>query len=249
MQRLEQDGAGYFLRWEELRDGHSRVIAPGALTGGLDTRTLQAAGFSADDVGIRMSDDFETRSTAMPLAFSEKGRQLTVTGYAPKWRDSSRAMSTPRRGQFYEEFEPGAFDESIANRDVVAWQDHEPTLFLGRTSAGTLRIADDGIGLAYEIDIPDTTIGRDFAFHMRAGNVVGTSFGFRTAKDSWSGNRRTVHSAVLHHVAPIVNDQAAYADTQPGLRSARLQLEILEERWALDETGWPVQTIERAVLT
>jgi hypothetical protein len=44
---------------------------------------------------------------------------------------------------------------------------------------GSLRLTDDRSELAYEIDLPDTTAGRDAAHLLERGDIKGSSIGFR----------------------------------------------------------------------
>lgn len=74
---------------------------------------------------------------------------------------------------------PGAFREALAaNQDVRALRDHNPTLLLGRTRSGTLRLREDDRGLAVEIDPPDTEIGRDTLHLLDRGDLSGMSIAF-----------------------------------------------------------------------
>ena len=50
---------------------------------------------------------------------------------------------------------------------------HERGALLGRTCSGTLRLSEDGTGLRYEIDLPDTTVGRDVAALLERGDLTG----------------------------------------------------------------------------
>ena len=52
-------------------------------------------------------------------------------------------------------------------------------------SAGTLRLVEDEIGLRMEIDLANTTAGRDTAEDVRAGNLSGCSFSFTVEVDEW----------------------------------------------------------------
>ncbi len=72
----------------------------------------------------------------------------------------------------------GAFD-GVLGDDVLALVDHDPSKVLGRSTAGTLRLRSDDYGLAVEIDLPDTTLGRDVRELVRRGDLNGMSFGFR----------------------------------------------------------------------
>ena len=56
---------------------------------------------------------------------------------------------------------PGAFRKTIQESDVRALFNHDPNFVLGRNKAGTLRLYEDGDGLGYEVDLPDTQAARD----------------------------------------------------------------------------------------
>src|SRR5688572_16918348 len=62
--------------------------------------------------------------------------------------------------------------------DARALFNHDPNMLLGRAGAGTLRLSTDARGLRYEIDIPDTTVGRDVATSIARGDLAGSSFAF-----------------------------------------------------------------------
>jgi len=124
-------------------------------------------------------------------------------------------------GGFTEEVAPGAFAKSIRTDDVVALVDHDPSMILGRTSAKTLTLSEDGDGLRMEIDLPDTSIGRDIAVSVKRGDVKGASFGFRTIADDWKmldgKSHRTLIEAKLRDVSPVTFP--AYPDTSIAMRS------------------------------
>ena len=97
-----------------------------------------------------------------------------VGGYAAVYNSESEDL-----GGFVEVIRPGAFKRSLnGNPDVVALVHHRPELVLGRTSAGTLRLLEDARGLQFEIDLPDTTAGRDIMVSVERGDVRGASFAF-----------------------------------------------------------------------
>ena len=77
-------------------------------------------------------------------------------------------------------------------------------------------------GLVYEVDLPDTTTGRDLAALAARGDVQHSSFAFRTIRDDWGFTEqgfplRTLLEIQLVDVAPVV--QPAYLDTSSGLRA------------------------------
>ena len=138
-------------------------------------------------------------------------------------------------GGFTEEVAPGAFARSIKADDVVGLVDHDPSMVLGRTSAGTVRLSEDETGLRMEIDLPDTTAGRDIAVSIDRGDVRGASFGFRTVSDEWSTRdgmpHRSLIEAKLRDVSPVTFP--AYPDTSVAMRS----LDV----WKLSQK--PIETI------
>lgn len=154
--------------------------------------------------GIEIRKDEETGSTKL-------------VSHAPPWESMSVDL-----GGFREKFERGAFNN--LDQDIVATFDHNDSQLLGRTAAGTLSVAEDDDGLRYEVDLPDTTAGRDLSALVERGDIRGSSFEFAVAAggESWSeddeGNPiRTITNARLYQVGPVVNP--AYQDTSVALRS------------------------------
>jgi HK97 family phage prohead protease len=102
---------------------------------------------------------------------------------------------------------------------VVALVDHDPTRLLARTGSGTLRLAEDTRGLAFEIDAPDTQLGRDMLALAGRGDLGGMSIGFRATAEAWpSLDVRELHAVDLVEVS-IAQAWPAYAGTEIALRS------------------------------
>lgn len=123
---------------------------------------------------------------------------------------------------FTEIIDPGAFTKTVREADVVALWNHDEGALLGRVTSGTLRLSIDDRGLAYEVDLPDTTPGRDVAELLRRKDVRGSSFGFRTIRDTWFEDEdgavtRTLLEVELIDVSPVA--RPAYVDTDAALRS------------------------------
>jgi HK97 family phage prohead protease len=135
-----------------------------------------------------------------------KGRKLK--GYAATFGTEARI------GDFTEIIMPGAFKTTLADRDILALVDHDPSKVLGRTRSRSLRLAEDGNGLAFEIDLPDTSLGRDVLALAERGDLGGMSFGFTVGKDGerWQGRRRELRSVVLHEIS-VVSAWPAYSGT------------------------------------
>ena len=140
----------------------------------------------------------------------------TVTGYAAVFDRYSEDL-----GFFREKIAPGAFQDCL-EQDVRALVNHDPNLLIGRSKAGTLRMTEDGLGLRFECDLPDTQIGRDTATSIRRGDLDGCSFSFDTHEDSWDRSttpptRTLLKCSRLYDVGPVAFP--AYPDTTAALRS------------------------------
>jgi hypothetical protein len=145
-----------------------------------------------------------------------QGRKLA--GYAAVFN-----VRTDIMGMFTEVIAPGAFQRSLASTaDVVGLVDHDPGKLLARTRSHTLRLREDARGLAFELDVPDTTLGRDVLALAERGDIGGASFGFRVPKggDSWEGDDRTLRNVELVDIS-IVNAWPAYDGTSVAARARR----------------------------
>ena len=139
-----------------------------------------------------------------------------LAGYAAVFNRESVDL-----GGFVERVAPGAFAQSISGGDVCALWSHENESVLGRMSAGTLRLREDDVGLAFEIDLPDTSCGRDASVSVRRGDVRGMSFGFCAEEETWTFDAepaiRTLQRVSLVEISPVAFP--AYVDSTVALRS------------------------------
>ena len=150
--------------------------------------------------------EIERRSAAELRA--TQGRKLA--GYAAVFNTRADIM-----GIFTESIAPGAFAATLASgNDVVGLVDHDASRLLARTRSGSLRLAEDARGLSFELDVPDTTLGRDVLALAERGDIGGASFGFRVPKggDEWHGDDRTLRNVELVDIS-IVNAWPAYPET------------------------------------
>jgi len=163
----------------------------------------------------------ERRYVKSPIEFraaKKPGSPGTMRGYALKYDTLSQNL-----GGFVETVAPGAVDKSLADGlDVLARYNHDDNMLLGRTASGTVRLTSDEVGLSYEVDLPDTQVGRDLAVLAERGDVYQSSFAFYTITDSWGQTEqgfplRTLEAVRLVDVAPV--NTPAYLDTSSGLRS------------------------------
>lgn len=169
-------------------------------------------------------------STEMEFRASPKPGTLGVlSAYAAVFRRFSQDL-----GGFVEQVEPGSFKKTLQEADIRALFNHDPNRLLGRNRAGTLRLAEDSTGLHYEVDIPDTSEGRDLATLVDRGDLTGSSFGFRVIEDDWGLTEqeyplRSLRQVHLYDVGPVV--YPAYlateeADTKAAVRSLAAHLNV-----------------------
>jgi HK97 family phage prohead protease len=164
-----------------------------------------------------MTATVERRTLTQPIEFRSEGTKIVASGYAAVFESRSQNL-----GGFVEVVKPSAFTKTLQESDVVALRNHDPAKLLGRTSAGTLRLAVDERGLHYDIDLPDTTEGRDTAVLLERGDIVGSSFGFRAIHDSWEKTadglvQRSLDEVALRDVGPVTFP--AYSEAPAALRS------------------------------
>ena len=74
---------------------------------------------------------------------------------------------------------PGAFEKALAGGDIRALVNHDSTLVLGRTKAGTLELREDSRGLWGDITInPNDRDAMNLYERVKRGDVDQCSFGF-----------------------------------------------------------------------
>lgn len=124
---------------------------------------------------------------------------------------------------FMEVVRRSAFDEAVETDDVVALWNHNDDLVLGRTKSGTLKLSVDDVGLAIEIDPPDTQWGRDAVTTIERGDVYQMSFAFDVIDEKWTQREgqlplRELLKVKLYDVSPVT--YPAYKETEVSVRAA-----------------------------
>jgi len=128
-------------------------------------------------------------------------KTIILSGYAAVFDEPTvLAANDEKLGRITEVVRPGAFARAIREgQDVRCLVDHNPTLLLGRTKAGTLNLIEDERGLKFEVTLPDTTTARDLHENIRLGNASQCSFAFSPAPNgeakstSQEGGTRVTH--------------------------------------------------------
>lgn len=168
--------------------------------------------------------ELRTYTVASPLEIrTTADGSKQVSGYAIVF--NSRSLDL---GGFTEICSPSMLNRTLKESpDVLAFRDHDQTLLLGRTTAGTLELKTDSKGLAFTITLPKTGIGDDTAENVRLGNLTGCSFGFVTVDDSWTQTEdgtviRTLLDVDLLEVS--ITSFPAYQGTSVNARSCPANL-------------------------
>lgn len=188
-----------------------RMVAPPGRLGPVDLRAGTPEGvaerrFLTGDVEVRAKDDDGSWvGGGLAIVYGARSGNL---------------------GGFVEVVKPGAARNVLAlDPDVRALLNHDANLVLGRTTAGTLRLADTDAGLDYEYDAPATSYARDLRVLLERGDVTQSSFAFRVRPEGveWTEDEesglpvRIIHEfSGLYDVSPVTFP--AYPDATSGLR-------------------------------
>jgi HK97 family phage prohead protease len=134
---------------------------------------------------------------------------------------------------FTELIAPGAFASALQQgAEVLCLRDHDPSILLGNTKAGTLTLTDSQTGLNFRCKLPSTTGATDLIESMSRGDISGVSFGFTTTKDAWTDEAgvltRTLLSVELFEVS--VCSFAAYPSASAAIRSIPAHLRSMLKR-------------------
>lgn len=143
-----------------------------------------------------------------------------ITGYAVTFNDQTVIGDSWR-----ERIAPGAFTRTLKERpDVVMLLDHDSGRVLGRTTAGTLTLREDRVGLYFALTVdPSTPSGQEALGTIGRQDVRGCSFGFRVRAEEWEDGDnqlplRTITDVDLYEISAVAFP--AYETTSAGLRSA-----------------------------
>ncbi len=162
----------------------------------------------------------------------DKDGKRTIHGYAAVFDKASQPLGYFRK--FIEKIERGAFSKSIENNDVRALWSHNIDLVLGRTGNNTLRLEEDSHGLKFELDLPNTNLGRDTFESISRGDVNGVSFGFNIEAEEWefSDDEKSPDVHILKRVNLLeISPTAfpAYPDTEVSARDKDQSIVELEK--------------------
>lgn len=124
----------------------------------------------------------EATYSITPPAEGSKGR-ATLTGYAMVWGATSGERYTARGDVYKVRLLPNS---AVFQKPTAALYHHSFRDFLGSTADGSVRLSSDDVGVKSEIDLPDTTLGRDLEWLVGHGRIRGMSFAMIAAPGSYS---------------------------------------------------------------
>ncbi len=167
----------------------------------------------------------------------EQDGQKVIAGYFAVFNSETELWQGA-----YESVDPGAFDDTLGN-DIRALTNHNATLVLGRSKAGTLKLSKDSHGLWGEISINENdTDALNLYERVKRGDVDQCSFGFNILDEEteWRDDgtvKWTLKKVDLHEVS--VCTFPAYADTgvQARHREVEQYREKQAEQWKHDITS------------
>jgi len=156
----------------------------------------------------------------------------------------------------FEVVRPGAFTNTIQVADVRALKNHDPNYILGRNKAGTLKLSEDEVGLAYRILIdPNVSYANDLHSSLLRGDITQSSYAFLPVIEKWTvrddgSEFRELMEVELFDVSPVTYPAFVGADAQA--RSALAALGIdpdgLTRLSLKHQRGTPFTVDERAML-
>ena len=189
-----------------------------------------------------LPDDAEMRA---------EGDGMSFTGRAIVYNSKSAPLP------FRETILPGAATRSLkARNEIKAFIGHDPNLVIGSTRAGTLRLSEDDRGVLADIDLPDTTYGRDLSVSVARRDITSMSFGFTVVKDTWSDDysERTISELRVHEVSVVA--MPAYPATTALVRAlprlahrTGLDVDVLSDALGALESGEPLSADQFNVLS
>lgn len=168
------------------------------------------------------SPEYRTSFVPSEVRILSEGEKKQLVGYAAKFDVRSNLLF----GEFYEIVRKGAFKKALStNPDVRFLVNHDPSRMLARTASGTLRLREDDVGLRFEADLPNTTLGRDTAEQVSRGDLREMSFDFKKIKDTWTEDvtkKETVRELIEVTIRDVsLATYPAYPDTEASLRELR----------------------------
>lgn len=186
----------------------------------------------------RETRQMRTASTQFIATRDDKTEKLSIEGYFAVF-DSNYEIAQGMS----ESIAHGAFDNTISD-DIRALINHDTTLVLGRTKAGTLQLRTDSHGLWGHIDInPNDTDAMNLYNRVQRGDVDQCSFGFDIINEETEFREDgsvhwTIKEVKLYEVSPCTFP--AYEETNIAARTKE-RTELIKRR----NEAWKEKLLKR----
>lgn len=180
----------------------------------------------------------QVRSAASKFETREEGNEHKIEGYFAVFNSNYQIFD-----DLSESVAPGAFDDTLGD-DIRALINHDSSLVLGRNTAHTLDLRQDGHGLWGSITInPNDQDAMNLYARVQRGDVDQCSFGFDILSEDYDVREDgsvhwTIKKVRLYEVS--VCTFPAYEETNVKARSA--QRDEINKR-SLE--AWKVQTLAK----
>jgi HK97 family phage prohead protease len=188
----------------------------------------------------------ERRILTTELRAVTVGGKRTIRGYAAKFGQPTSERMTKSLG-FVERCAPGCFKRSIVSgADVVCLRDHKSELLMGRTGNRTLRLKEDGVGLGFECDLPNTNAADDLYTLIQRGDINGCSFQFVPLKQTWGKEKNSAGDWQASRTLNDVDLLDVSAVTMPAYDNTTVEANSLQEvERSLFPNGVPAEVRSR----
>lgn len=178
------------------------------------------------------------RTTATEFATRDDDGKLSIEGYFAVF-DSIYEIAP----NMTESIARGAFDNTLSD-DIRCLINHDTTLVLGRTKAGTLQLRTDNRGLWGHVDInPNDVDAMNLYNRVQRGDVDQCSFGFDIINEETDFRddgsiHWTIKEVKLYEVSPCTFP--AYEETSIAARTAQRD-ELIKRK----NDAWRDKTIKK----
>lgn len=146
--------------------------------------------------------------------------RMVLYGYVNQVGKLSEQIRDKKGRIFREKILPGAFKRAIdkameSNSPIKLLFRHNDKDLLASTINSSLKLEEDSIGLRFEADIVNTTLGKDVYNYVKTGLISNMSFGFRNAIDEWTiENGQSIRTLKDFELTEIsILDNPAYKDS------------------------------------
>ena len=183
-------------------------------------------------------------ATNLEVRQTEEQGSLTISGYAIRYDEPSQ----PLEYGFREIIKPGAFNESLKKRNIVALHQHDDKQLLGSTQAKSLRLEERQDGIYFELDLLETR--KELFELVKRGDLQSASFGFTVTDEKFNRNGnedvREVRKGELYEISLV--HTPAYPTTSVVAKRSLEQYETFKKEKDTNMTTQQQQHIDPTLM-